>query len=90
MTNMLSARGKALGKYHATRHIVGFGSVNCSYTAASPSRITSLKLSKSDLSGAIVASFADLKALQYLDLSQNNLSGPIPDFLEKLSSLVYL
>ncbi|KAK3165299.1 hypothetical protein QOZ80_1AG0031490 [Eleusine coracana subsp. coracana] len=65
--------------------------LNCSYTAASPSsRVTSLKLSKSDLSGAIVASFADLKALQYLDLSQNNLSGPIPDFLEKLSSLVYL
>ncbi|KAK1699303.1 hypothetical protein QYE76_016000 [Lolium multiflorum] len=64
--------------------------LTCSYTIASPPRITSLNMSNSGLSGDISPSFANLKALQYLDLSNNNLTGTIPDALSQLPLLIFL
>ncbi|OEL31710.1 putative LRR receptor-like serine/threonine-protein kinase [Dichanthelium oligosanthes] len=64
--------------------------LNCSYSSAGPAWITALHLSSSWLSGAIDASFRDLKSLQYLDLSNNSLSGTIPDFLGQMPSLTFL
>ncbi|VAI55443.1 unnamed protein product [Triticum turgidum subsp. durum] len=52
--------------------------LNCSYPSASPSEIMGLNLSSFGLVGAISTNFRDLKALHYLDLSSNDLSGPIP------------
>uniref|UniRef100_A0A0E0CFQ4 Protein kinase domain-containing protein n=1 Tax=Oryza meridionalis TaxID=40149 RepID=A0A0E0CFQ4_9ORYZ len=52
--------------------------LNCSYPPADSSKITSLNLSSSGLAGSIATYFGDLKSLQYLDLSSNDLSGPIP------------
>ncbi|KAG8069773.1 hypothetical protein GUJ93_ZPchr0006g43628 [Zizania palustris] len=64
--------------------------LNCSYPPADSSKITSLNLSSSGLSGSIATYFGDLKSLQYLDLSHNNLSGRIPNFLGQLPSLMFL
>ncbi|KQJ87154.2 hypothetical protein BRADI_4g09464v3 [Brachypodium distachyon] len=52
--------------------------LNCSYTPDGPPRITALNLSSSGLVGEIDASFGQLTLLQRLDLSSNDLSGPIP------------
>ncbi|VAI55434.1 unnamed protein product [Triticum turgidum subsp. durum] len=52
--------------------------LNCSYPPAGASKIMALNLSSFGLVGAISTNFRDLKALQYLDLSSNDLSGPIP------------
>ncbi|KAG1346653.1 hypothetical protein COCNU_06G004820 [Cocos nucifera] len=51
------------------------------------SMIIAINLSSSGLTGVIASSFARFKAIEYLDLSYNNLTGPIPDFLADLSSL---
>uniref|UniRef100_A0A0E0G191 non-specific serine/threonine protein kinase n=1 Tax=Oryza nivara TaxID=4536 RepID=A0A0E0G191_ORYNI len=61
--------------------------LNCSYPPADSSKITSLNLSSSGLAGSIATYFGDLKSLQYLDLSHNNMSGPIPNFLGQLPDL---
>ncbi|URD97131.1 receptor-like serine threonine-protein kinase [Musa troglodytarum] len=47
-------------------------------------------LTSRGLTGEIYISFAMLEALKYLDLSHNNFSGAIPDFLGSLSSLIVL
>ncbi|KAK9266041.1 hypothetical protein L1049_017796 [Liquidambar formosana] len=52
-----------------------------------PTRIISLDLSSRGLSGNIDPSFADLRELQYLDLSNNSLTGQLPDFLSQLPLL---
>uniref|UniRef100_K3YPU5 non-specific serine/threonine protein kinase n=1 Tax=Setaria italica TaxID=4555 RepID=K3YPU5_SETIT len=59
--------------------------LNCTYPRAGLSRITALNLSSNGLAGSITTYFGDLKALQYLDLSSNDLSGPIPYSLLKKS-----
>ncbi|KAK3135030.1 hypothetical protein QOZ80_5BG0413750 [Eleusine coracana subsp. coracana] len=64
--------------------------LTCSYAVSSPARITGVNMSFIGLNGDISSSFANLKAIQYLDLSHNNLSGSIPDSLSQLSSLTVL
>nr|XP_023874420.1 probable LRR receptor-like serine/threonine-protein kinase At5g59680 [Quercus suber] len=53
-------------------------------------RIISLDLSSSKLIGEIATSISDLTALQYLDLSYNNLTGNVPEFLAQLPNLKIL
>eukprot|EP01018_Ginkgo_biloba_P026473 Gb_40653 [translate_table: standard] len=54
----------------------------------SPSpRITSLNLSNKGLMGTIPASITKLSALVNLDLSDNNMSGSMPEFLANLTNL---
>uniref|UniRef100_K3ZDJ2 non-specific serine/threonine protein kinase n=1 Tax=Setaria italica TaxID=4555 RepID=K3ZDJ2_SETIT len=64
--------------------------LNCSFPSSGPAWITALRLSSSGLTGTIDSSFGDLKSLQYLDLSNNSLSGPVPDFLAQMPSLTFL
>ncbi|KAE7999154.1 hypothetical protein FH972_003621 [Carpinus fangiana] len=61
--------------------------LNCSYDGYSPPRITSLNLSSSGLVGEISTDISNLVMLQYLDLSNNNLTGPVPDLLSQLQHL---
>lgn len=74
-------------KYHVQKNWMGdpcllknmaWDRINCSYGITNSSRITSISLSYSGLTGDISSSFAELKALPYLDLSNNNLTGSIP------------
>ncbi|WVZ64694.1 hypothetical protein U9M48_014182 [Paspalum notatum var. saurae] len=61
--------------------------VKCSNTSDNAVRIVSLDLSNSYLHGLISKNFTLLTALENLDLSYNNLSGPIPGSLPTLPSL---
>ncbi|KAH9665602.1 LRR receptor-like serine/threonine-protein kinase IOS1 [Citrus sinensis] len=58
--------------------------LNCSYGDSSSPRITYLNLSSSGLKGGITSYVSNLTSLQFLDLSNNNLTGSVPDFLSKL------
>ncbi|XVF86735.1 hypothetical protein PTKIN_Ptkin18bG0066100 [Pterospermum kingtungense] len=64
--------------------------LNCSYEDASPPRIISLNLSSSGLRGEIAPYIVNLTQLVYLDLSNNNLTGPVPEILTDLQSLTLL
>jgi len=61
--------------------------LNCTYAVSKHPIITSVNLSFSGLNGVISPSFANIKNLTYLDLSNNNLIGSIPDELSQLPSL---
>ncbi|KAL8098917.1 hypothetical protein AgCh_031580 [Apium graveolens] len=58
--------------------------LECSNQSSDSSRIISLNLSTSGLTGEIVPSIANLTQLKTLDLSNNNLSGQVPEFLSQL------
>ncbi|CAL9247440.1 unnamed protein product [Arabidopsis halleri] len=65
--------------------------LNCSNTDKStPSRITSLNLSSSGLTGTIDAGIQNLTHLEKLDLSNNSLTGAIPEFLANMKSLLII
>uniref|UniRef100_A0ACD5U0J5 Uncharacterized protein n=1 Tax=Avena sativa TaxID=4498 RepID=A0ACD5U0J5_AVESA len=70
--------------------VMVWDSLTCSYPIASPPRITSVDLSSRSLNGGISISFANLKVVQYLNLSNNNLVGAVPDALSRLTSLTVL
>ncbi|KAK2654557.1 hypothetical protein Ddye_014413 [Dipteronia dyeriana] len=57
--------------------------LNCSFDGSTP-KITSLNLSSSGLKGEISPYLSNLTLLEVLDLSNNNLNGPVPEFLTKL------
>ncbi|KAL9814880.1 putative transferase, protein kinase RLK-Pelle-LRR-I-1 family [Arabidopsis thaliana] len=62
--------------------------LDCSNTNIStPPRITSLNLSSSRLNGTIATAIQSLTQLETLDLSNNNLTGGVPEFLGKMKSL---
>ncbi|KAJ3695106.1 hypothetical protein LUZ60_000483 [Juncus effusus] len=61
----------------------------CNYNST-PSRIVSINLSSSELTGPISDSFQSFQALQDLNLSYNNLTGEIPTFLGLIQSLQIL
>ncbi|KAK9922735.1 hypothetical protein M0R45_031183 [Rubus argutus] len=62
--------------------------LNCSYPENDSPRIISLTLSSSGLTGDIPPSISNLKMIKLCkDLSNNNLEGPIPDFLSLLVNL---
>ncbi|KFK35817.1 hypothetical protein AALP_AA4G041400 [Arabis alpina] len=61
--------------------------LNCSYQNFEPPQIISLNLSGSNLNGNIASEIFSLTHLTELDLSNNGLSGEIPDFLGKMKSL---
>ncbi|CAF1983964.1 BnaC07g48540D [Brassica napus] len=58
--------------------------INCSYVNNEPPRIISVNLSFSGLTGQIDPAFSNLTSLQKLDLSNNSLTGKVPDFLANL------
>nr|GEZ05380.1 leucine-rich repeat transmembrane protein kinase protein [Tanacetum cinerariifolium] len=64
--------------------------LNCSYKETETSRIISLNLSSSGLSGDIVTALANLTMIESLDLSNNNLTGTVPEFLANLDYLKLL
>ncbi|KAG4141317.1 hypothetical protein ERO13_D06G068466v2 [Gossypium hirsutum] len=64
--------------------------LECNYSVSLPPRIISLNLTSSGLSGIISASFANISSMESLDLSNNHLSGPVPEFLKELKSLNFL
>nr|CAB3460129.1 unnamed protein product [Digitaria exilis] len=84
------------GKYRVQRNWAGdpcnpktyaWNGLTCSYAISSLSRITGINISFSGLDEDISTSFANLKAVEYLDLSHNNFTGSIPDALSQLPSL---
>ncbi|KAK3411655.1 hypothetical protein EUGRSUZ_I00392 [Eucalyptus grandis] len=62
--------------------------LNCSH--GNPPRIISLKLNSSNLMGHIVPSLSHLSTIEYLDLSNNQLTGAIPKTLAELPHLSFL
>ncbi|XP_022859342.1 senescence-induced receptor-like serine/threonine-protein kinase isoform X2 [Olea europaea var. sylvestris] len=57
----------------------------CRYNNSTSPRIISLNLSSSQLKGIIDPSMSNLKRIETLDLSNNNLIGRVPDFLTVLN-----
>ncbi|KAJ1385997.1 Serine-threonine/tyrosine-protein kinase, catalytic domain [Sesbania bispinosa] len=60
--------------------------LKCNNNGYEPPRITALNLASSGLDSTIIASFLELRFLESLDLSNNSLTGSLPDF----SQLQYL
>ncbi|KAL5822642.1 hypothetical protein ACOSQ4_020542 [Xanthoceras sorbifolium] len=61
-----------------------WGGLNCSDDGSDPPRIIYLSLSSSGLKGEIAPYLSNLTLLEHLDLSNNNLTGTVPDFLSWL------
>uniref|UniRef100_M4DUV7 Protein kinase domain-containing protein n=1 Tax=Brassica campestris TaxID=3711 RepID=M4DUV7_BRACM len=65
--------------------------LNCTNAVASmPPRLTTLNLSSSGLTGTIAAAIQNLTQLEKLDLSNNNLTGGVPEFLGDMKSLMVI
>ncbi|CAH8359606.1 unnamed protein product [Eruca vesicaria subsp. sativa] len=64
--------------------------INCIYVNNEPPRIISVNLSSSGLTGQIDLAFSNLTSLEKLDLSNNSLTGKVPDFLGNLHNLTEL
>ncbi|CAG7867985.1 unnamed protein product [Brassica rapa] len=64
--------------------------VKCLYLNSDQPRIVSLYLAASDLNGAITPDIAGLTQLRELDLSKNDLSGELPDFLADMKLLTFI
>ncbi|KAJ4917806.1 Leucine-rich repeat protein kinase family protein [Raphanus sativus] len=64
--------------------------VKCLYLKSDQPRIISLKLAANDLKGAITPDIAGLTQLRELDLSKNDLSGELPDFLADMKLLTVI
>ncbi|KAF2592304.1 hypothetical protein F2Q70_00042785, partial [Brassica cretica] len=64
--------------------------VKCLYLNSDQPRIISLYLAASDLNGAITPDIAGLTQLRELDLSKNDLSGELPDFLADMKLLTLI
>ncbi|KAL0729374.1 hypothetical protein Bca4012_025467 [Brassica carinata] len=65
--------------------------LNCRNTNMSmPPRITTLNLSSNGLTGIIAAAIQNLTQLEKLDLSNNKLTGPVPEFLGNMKSLLVI
>uniref|UniRef100_A0A1J3FR72 non-specific serine/threonine protein kinase n=1 Tax=Noccaea caerulescens TaxID=107243 RepID=A0A1J3FR72_NOCCA len=61
--------------------------LNCTYSNSESSRIISLNLNGSGLTGSITSDISKLTQLIELDLSRNDLSGEIPDFFADMKLL---
>ncbi|KAI7727680.1 hypothetical protein M8C21_031633 [Ambrosia artemisiifolia] len=61
--------------------------VGCNYSDPQSAKIISLNLSSSRLSGEIATALANLTMIESLDLSYNNLTGDVPDFLARQDHL---
>ncbi|XP_048552801.1 senescence-induced receptor-like serine/threonine-protein kinase [Triticum urartu] len=88
----VSAINAIKAKYHVKKNWMGdpcapknfaWDGLTCSYAISGRPRITSINMSSGGLSGDISPYFADIKDLQYLDLTANQLSGSIPPGLLK-------
>ncbi|KAL1212398.1 putative LRR receptor-like serine/threonine-protein kinase [Cardamine amara subsp. amara] len=64
--------------------------VNCLYSDSDQPRIISLSLTTSGLTGIITHDISNLIQLRELDLSNNDLSGEIPDFLADMKMLTLI
>ncbi|CAL9187016.1 unnamed protein product [Musa hybrid cultivar] len=64
--------------------------INCPFSILNHPRITTLNLSSSGLTGEINKSFASLGAIDYLDLTSNQLNGTIPSSLLEKSQNGFL
>ncbi|KAI3670515.1 hypothetical protein L1987_87851 [Smallanthus sonchifolius] len=61
--------------------------LGCNYSDPGAAKIISLNLSSSRLSGEIATALANLTMIQSLDLSYNNLTGDVPEFLARQDHL---
>ncbi|CAM0870428.1 unnamed protein product [Alopecurus aequalis] len=62
--------------------------LTCDYSKIKQNpRIVTVNLSSSELGGGISISFMNMTSLENLDLSHNNLTGAIPDYLKSLKVL---
>ncbi|KAI7727666.1 hypothetical protein M8C21_001122 [Ambrosia artemisiifolia] len=64
--------------------------LNCNYSGQGAVNIISLNLSSRGLNGEIATALANLTMLESLDLSYNNLTGNVPEFLGQLDNLKIL